>query len=207
MLPPPSLSKEDIRAMADVRREIWTNGAYGLGIGSASGGTLHALASWGNRRGWWKVATGRNTLMASVILGGTVGSFLLATATGKNSVHNLHPIYGRGGGGGGESGGGLDGGGAAVQRSSSGGRSSDSDSYQESLQRAKRRETDLRTLERSRTLSNRAVSLPISEELDDASVERVQRERNRLFRRASLSQQLEGHGGGLSDSHGGRWVK
>jgi hypothetical protein len=195
MIPPPSLSKEDIRAMADVRREIWTNGAYGLGIGSLSGGTLHALASWGNRKRLWRVATGRNTLVASVILGGTVGSFLLATTTGKNSVHNLHPIYGRGGSPSA----------AAVQRSSSG-RSSDTESYQETLQRAKRRETDLRTLQRSRTLSNRP-SLPITEEVDDASVERVQRERNRLFRRASLSHQLEGHGGGLSDSHGGRWVK
>jgi hypothetical protein len=189
MLPPPSLSKEDIKTMADVRRHIWTSAAWGMGTGSAIGGTLHAAAAWGNRRNLWKVATGRNTLVASVILGGAIGSFLMATTAGKNEVHELRPIYGRG----------------SVQRSVSGG-TDDSASYQESLQRAKRRESDLRTLQRNRSFSNR-VALPISEEVDEASLERVQRERNRLFRRASLSHQLEGTGGGLSDSHGGRWVK
>jgi hypothetical protein len=200
MLPPPSLSKEDVKTLADVRRDIWTQAWYGMGIGSACGGIVHAAVSYGSRKKLWGPFNAtRNSLMAAIIMGGTLGSFLLATTTGKNEVHNLHPIYQRGaihpplGSSDAEG----DGDGAKLSSSS----------YHEGLQRAQLRESDLRTLERSRTLSHRA-SLPIvTEEVDELSVERVQRERNRLFRRASLSQQLEGGGGGLSDSHGGRWVK
>lgn len=201
MLPPSSLSKEDVKTLADVRRDIWTQAWYGMAIGSACGGVIHAAASYGSRKKLWgPVGATRNTLMASIILGGTLGSFLMATTTGKNEVHNLHPIYQRG----------------AIHPPSDasdaegGGESSSSSaasSYHEGLQRAQRRESDLRTLERSRTLSHRATLPIVTEELDELSVERVQRERNRLFRRASLSQQLEGGGKGLSDSHGGRWVK
>lgn len=203
MLPPPSLSKEDVKTLGDVRRDIWTQAWYGMGIGSACGGIAHAVVSYGSRKKLWgPVNATRNSLMASIILGGTVGSFLLATTTGKNEVHNLHPIYQRG----------------AINppplasADAEGGGDSASSSYREGLQRKQLRESDLRTLERSRTLSHRATLPIVTEELDELSVERVQlervqRERNRLFRRASLSQQLEGGGGGLSDSHGGRWVK
>jgi hypothetical protein len=199
MLPPPSLSKEDVKTLGDVRRDIWTQAWYGMGIGSACGGIVHAAASYGSRKKLWgPFHATRNSLMAAIIMGGTLGSFLMATTTGKNEVHNLHPIYQRGAIHPPLASSDAEGGGDSASSSSS--------SYREGLQRAQLRESDLRTLERSRTLSHRAP-LPIVEEVDELSVERVQRERNRLFRRASLSQQLDGKGGGLSDSHGGKWVK
>ena len=38
----------------------------------------------------------RNTLFLSVLLGGALGSFTLATMTGKNGVHKLHNFFNRG---------------------------------------------------------------------------------------------------------------
>lgn len=206
MTPPSTLTDDDRRKVADLRRDIWTNAFYGMGVGSCTGVLLHSLASYGNRRNYWKLATNRNTLMASILVGASAGSFLLAKTAGTNGVHTIHDVFERG---------------ARPPPSSSSSSTSSSSSYADSLQRAKQRETDLRTLERRRTLAGSvgppslsitAVVVNNNSNNDDAviadeSVERVQRERNRLFRRASLSRQLEEGHGGLSDSHGGRWVK
>jgi hypothetical protein len=183
------MSKDDIRTVADVRREIWTQGLRGLGYGSFTGFLLHTAAGMGNRRQWWKVKLNlnRNTAMLSVLLGGALGSFINASTAGKNEVHKMHPVFQVGA----KSAPPLYG---EEDTSISSGIGS---SYQQSLQRAKEREADLNVLERRR--SNR--------EVDPLEDERVGRERNRLYRRATNARTMEAGHGGLSDAHGGHWAK
>mmetsp|Transcript_2085 Transcript_2085/g.2861 ORF Transcript_2085/g.2861 Transcript_2085/m.2861 type:complete len:181 (+) Transcript_2085:211-753(+) len=92
--PPETLSNDDIKTIADVRRNIWTNSFYGLGYGSLAGLVGHSVAQFASGRGLLPgVRLNRNTLTMSFLAGGALGSFLMATATGKNEVHNLHPIF------------------------------------------------------------------------------------------------------------------
>jgi hypothetical protein len=166
----PALSKEDYATMNNVRSNIWKNGLYGLGGGSLSGGIIHSLFKMGNGR-LWKLPLNRNTAMLSVFLGGAAGSFIMSVTTGKNSVSDLHQIFEVG------------------KRTPS--------TYQETLQRARDREIELRTLEfhQSSKLS------------DPSSEETVARHRSRLYRRATIEKRVSDGGGGLSDAHGGHWVE
>mmetsp|Transcript_23057 Transcript_23057/g.65345 ORF Transcript_23057/g.65345 Transcript_23057/m.65345 type:complete len:185 (+) Transcript_23057:228-782(+) len=92
--PPETLSKDDIRTLGDVRRDIWTNSFQGIAFGSGSGLVLHTTGQWMKRFGYLKTAKlGRNTMMLSILGGGALGSFLFAVKTGKEEVHNLHPIF------------------------------------------------------------------------------------------------------------------
>jgi hypothetical protein len=174
--PPDTLSKDEIRTIADVRRDIWTNGFAGLGVGTVSGYALYSVAKLGQRRGFWKAPfLNRNVAFLSALLGGAVGSFVMATTTGKNEVHQLHPIFQAG---------------ARTPKNDD----SSLSAYEMSLLQAKERDEDLRSLESQRHMTG----------VEQDVVERVRRERNRLYRRATLTKSMEQ--GGLSDSHGGRWV-
>lgn len=177
--PPSTLSKDEIRTIADVRRDIWSGAIYGLCVGSLSGFALHSVAKLGANRKWWTLSLTRNTAMMSFFLGGALGSFVMATTTGKNEVHRLHPIYDVGA-------------------------KPPPLSYHDTLVLARQREADLRTLERRRSLAIRDGDLKAIE--DERAAERLQRERNRLLRRASLARSFEPGHGGLNDSHGGHWV-
>lgn len=175
--PPDTLSKEEIRTIADVRRDIWTNGFAGLGVGTVSGFALYSVAKLGQRRGLWKLPfLNRNTAFLSVLLGGAVGSFVMATTAGKNEVHQLHPIF------------------RAGARTHHQNEDSLLSAYELSLLQAKERDEDLKSLESRRHMTGAEHDV----------VERVRREKNRLYRRATLTQSME-HGG-LSDAHGGHWV-
>jgi hypothetical protein len=188
------MSVDDIRTVADVRRELWTQGFVGLAAGTVAGFVVHTACSIGNRRQWWKVKTNSNTAMLAVLLGGAMGSFISASTAGKNEVHKMHPVFRKGAkvqSVGDSSGGGVDDYRSAPTADNNSSSSSGS-SYQQSLQRAKDREMDLQVLERRR--SNRA--------LEDG---RVEREQNRLYRRATIHQTLEAGHGRLSDAHGGHW--
>jgi len=177
--PPETLSQDDIRTIADVRREIWTDGLRGLAVGTLAGFGLHSAARFGHKRGIWKMPfLNRNTALLSVLLGGALGSFVMATTTGKNQVHNLHPIFQIG------------------AKAPPVDYSKNNSPYQQELERARLRELELQILERRR---DRTAS-------EQEYVEKARRAQNRLYRRESLSQSLqEGHHG-LSDSHGGHWV-
>ena len=180
--PPDTLSKENIRTIAEVRRNIWAEAFRGLLVGTFSGFGLHAAAQFGHNRGFWKMAfLNRNTALLSVLLGGALGSFVNATTEGKNQVHNLHPIFQVG---------------ARPPLLTPDGKVMSP--YQHQLEEMRQREVEVQILEarRDRTASEQ-------EYLDNA-----RREKNRLLRRASLSQSLlqEGHHG-LSDAHGGHWVE
>ena len=88
-IPPDTLTKDDRRALADVRRAIWTQSFLGYGYGSATALTAHTIVSFVTR----SKKLNRNTALFSVLLGGAFGSFLAATTTGKNQVHTLYPLF------------------------------------------------------------------------------------------------------------------
>lgn len=94
-----NLSKDDERVMADVRRNIWTSGFKGLGYGSAFGLIGYTCASFiynrldDVRKKKVPIHFNRNTAFFTVMCSGALGSFLMSTTTGKNSVHEMHPIF------------------------------------------------------------------------------------------------------------------
>ena len=97
--PPDTLSKEDIRTISEVRRDIWVDGFYGMAVGSATGLILHMALSALGRSVYRKPplsTLNRNTAMAWTMGGGALGSLILSTTRGKNEVHQLHPIFRRG---------------------------------------------------------------------------------------------------------------
>lgn len=146
-----------MRTLNTVRKEIWSNAFYGLGLGSLSGFLIHSLAAQASHRKWLKnLQTNRNTAFMSVMLGGAIGSFVLATTTGKNEVHQLHSIF------------------------ESGSRESRRERSDPALQRVVERENELNALIRHRRSneSDRAEALS----------EKLQQEKDRLIRRASLEQ-------------------
>jgi len=108
---PETLSENDIRTMAQVRRDIWTSGLKGLAIGSTAGYTTFATARLVYTRLPESTKTrlgdflphrdaaklfNRNTAFLSVMAGGALGSFLLSVTSGKNRVHQLHDIFQQG---------------------------------------------------------------------------------------------------------------
>jgi len=101
-----TLSKEDVRIIADVRRDVWTSGFKGMGYGSIGGYTLHTVTrllhnSLSEATKGKLVLPGsdkpirfnRNTAFFSFMAGGALASFVLATTTGKNKVHTMHPVF------------------------------------------------------------------------------------------------------------------
>mmetsp|Transcript_30478 Transcript_30478/g.45373 ORF Transcript_30478/g.45373 Transcript_30478/m.45373 type:complete len:181 (-) Transcript_30478:223-765(-) len=148
--PPDTLSKENIRQIADVRRDIWTDGFYGLFVGAASGYLIHSASKFIHNRmsdsaklklhapGDIPIKFSRNTAFLCVMVGGAVGSFTMATAAGKNSVHNLHDIY-------------------EVGKTPAG------TEYQKSLQRAQMREEEIKERERRRLLRRASVQKRLEE--------------------------------------------
>lgn len=171
--PPSTLSQQDIRTIADVRRDIWTNSFHGMGYGSVTGIVAHTIASLVTR----SKQLNRNTALFSFLAGGALGSFLAATVTGKNQVHQLHPIFQIG----------------ATGSNSSGGRPDTGGDSSPPLVRAKEREEQLRT-----TLERRHSNVEPSSQEDIL--------RNRMLRRKTLQNALL-HQNGLNDSHGGHWVE
>lgn len=106
--PPDSLSKDDRRTIADVRRAIWINGFLGLGAGTVAGMVGHltlqklqrkyvtgdgvAAARAASDAGWMHKCLrhlpplGRNTFLLSLLGGGALGSFVLSTTAGEYRV-------------------------------------------------------------------------------------------------------------------------
>ena len=155
--PPSTLSKEEIRTIADVRRDIWTNAFYGMAGGSVGGLALHAVAHLTNKAGLTKLPLGRNTLFAAFFLGSACGSFTNATVAGKNQVHNLHPIFEVG-----------------AEKPGS--------TYQDAIERAQERARELNRLEHRRTLRKKGIEEP---ELDAVADDKFDDERKRLYRRVT----------------------
>lgn len=109
--PPDTLSQDDIRTVADVRRAVWINGFFGLGAGTVTGMGGHLLlqtlqrkfvgtdekalraAAAGNAKEGHMMYNllrhlpplGRNTFMLSFLAGGALGSMVMSTTAGKFS--------------------------------------------------------------------------------------------------------------------------
>eukprot|EP00553_Chaetoceros_curvisetus_P006804 CAMPEP_0204626732 /NCGR_PEP_ID=MMETSP0717-20131115/12555_1 /ASSEMBLY_ACC=CAM_ASM_000666 /TAXON_ID=230516 /ORGANISM="Chaetoceros curvisetus" /LENGTH=123 /DNA_ID=CAMNT_0051642773 /DNA_START=46 /DNA_END=417 /DNA_ORIENTATION=- len=99
--------------MADVRRDVWTSGFKGLAYGLSFGFIFHEASQFiynntnvlvpDNVKKQFKkyheqlklppIQFNRNTKFLAVLMGGAMGSFILATTTGKNEVHNMHNIF------------------------------------------------------------------------------------------------------------------
>lgn len=209
--PPDTLSKDDIRTLGDVRRNIWTAGFTGLAYGSIAGFTSHAISKFVYNKlpekQQLRIAGSngvpfrftRNTAFLSVMVGGALGSFVMATAAGKNRVHALAPIY--------------EAGRKEGTVSTTGGMSN----YQRDLQRAQEREEEIRERNRRRMSRRQTMQQRLEEghgltdshsghwaEDTTSQGEAWERNRRRLSRRATMKQRLE-EGHGLSDSHGGHW--
>mmetsp|Transcript_37558 Transcript_37558/g.77940 ORF Transcript_37558/g.77940 Transcript_37558/m.77940 type:complete len:186 (-) Transcript_37558:151-708(-) len=174
--PPSTLTTDDRRAMAEVRRDIWIDGFFGMAVGSVSCFALHAALRMAGRYRPLPFVLNKNTALASFLGGGAIGSFVLSTTKGKNIVHMLHPIFERGKKDVGENG------------------DPGNPSSQKSLEFAKSHERAIQTRRTARQVP------------EDPEEERMDRERNRLFRRSTLQNALNKEGG-LSDSHGGHWPK
>ena len=163
--PPDTLSKDDIRTIADVRREIWINSMKGLLYGTLTGFTLYSMASIGQHKlKLWNLSPktlNRNTAFLSVLLGGAIGSFIMSVTTGKNEVHNLHHIFTIG----------------AFNR--------------KKLEEEDENETI------STHLSLKELSILQQQQQhssNDGAIDRTQLERNRLYRRATLTKKMEVQG-------------
>jgi len=177
LYPPDTLSKDDIRTLGAVRRDIYKNAAIGGGFGVGSGLVLHTAAQWARKFGLLKANLNRNTAMLSVLGGGAFGMFLFAARTGKQEVHNLHSIFQVG----------------AVPRG-------DLD-YQRRLgMETARGEDDSALGANSQFEAKEPNRSSGSDDLDFKKLEEI-----RAMRRRTLNGTLE-KGHGLSDSHGGHWV-
>jgi hypothetical protein len=210
--PPDTLSKDDIRTLGDVRRNIWTAGFTGLAYGSVTGFSAHAISKYVYNmlpeKQQLRVASSngapfrftRNSAFLSVMVGGAVGSFVMATAAGKNRVHKLAPIY--------------EAGKKEGVVSTAGGMSN----YQQELRRAREREEEIHERNRRRLSRRKTMQERLEEghglsdshsghwaEDNTSQGEAWERNRRRLSRRATMRQRLE-EGHGISDSHGGRWI-
>ncbi|KAL7524942.1 hypothetical protein ACHAWF_001140 [Thalassiosira exigua] len=192
--PPDTLSEDDIRTVADVRRAVWTNGIFGLGAGSTAGMAGHLLLQTlqkkyvGDHAGEATARAtagkiqnsgfiykclhslpplGRNTFMLSMLGGGAFGSFLMSTNAGNNAVHMLHPIFNLG-------------------RDENAGKSP----YQIAMSKAQKEgDSDATTMS--------------AEDIEDQLDAAHHRTRS-LQRKASMKRRLE-TGRSLSDTHGNTW--
>lgn len=180
------------------------------GFGVCSGFVLHTGAQYARKYGFLNAKLNRNTAMLAVLGGGAFGMFLFAARTGKQEVHNLHPIFQIG----------------AVPKD-------DAFNYQRTLEKARQRDVGstsehdvthkddlnleelgrIRAVRRNSMMDNLTKGHGLSDshgghwvsEFDEKKVDRQNLERIRAVRRNSMTDNLtKGHG--LSDSHGGHWV-
>lgn len=192
---------------------MWKSGFKGMVYGAAAGYTLHTASRMIHDRfisetlrskiqSFLYLPKGhalftRNTAFLSFMAGGALGSFLMATSTGKNEVHELHDIFHinekkkdtR----------------TPYQKVSENGKekpqiNSDDDESLESMKRRmlSRRKTVSSRIERGRGLSDSHGGHWIDEE------EMSMTQRQRGLRKKTMTQRLE-QGKGLSDSHSGKW--
>jgi hypothetical protein len=92
--PPETLSEDDVHTLRALRRDIYTNGAIGGGLGACAGLVLYTGAQYGKKFGYLqRTALNRNVGMLTVLSSFAVGCFVAASTTGKNEVHVLHPIF------------------------------------------------------------------------------------------------------------------
>ena len=199
--PPSSLTSDDLLALAQVRKDIWVNAAKGFVAGGASSYLLYRATKLAQGQEWFQKLNimrggplSKNAGFAAVMVGASLGSFIFASTTGKNSVHTLHPVFARG-----------------AKRAVVPAADDDASvNYRDAKYRAQAHE-DLRDI-KNKSLSLARSRTQAREQLMDAEetpeeLRRQELERNRIMRRESLTKSFQTGHGGLSDSHGGHWVQ
>ena len=192
--PPETMSKEDIRKVADVRRDIWTAAFWGMGVGSLGCFALHGVA----RRTGMGAQLNRNTALLSFLAGGAFGSFLMATTTGKNQVHKIHDVFQVG---------------SKQELEKQQYLLSSTEREERARNRILRRKTMQDTIQHGRGQSDSHGGRWAREDerfdgqvvFIDEDEERAMRQQNRMLRRKTIQDTIE-HGRGQTDSHGGTWA-
>ena len=179
---------------------------------------LHTAAQWMSKSGYLRSAKlNRNTLFLSVLGGGAFGSFIFAVTMGKRQVHNLHSIF-------------------QANANPKGDKKLDyyQRTLQDTKEAPAQNDVDLEKLEENNVIRRRTVhdsirtghglsdshgghwvpedgklitdtGLPAAA-ADSGQVDVKALQQIRVLRRKSVNDSLQS-GHGLSDSHGGRWVK
>lgn len=92
--PPNTLSAEDLHTLRGVRRDIYSQAIIGGGLGLCSGVVMCTGAQWAKKLGFIKgKGLNRNTGMLVVLSSFAFGQFFMASTTGKELVHLLHPVF------------------------------------------------------------------------------------------------------------------
>mmetsp|Transcript_63335 Transcript_63335/g.95598 ORF Transcript_63335/g.95598 Transcript_63335/m.95598 type:complete len:218 (-) Transcript_63335:228-881(-) len=209
LYPPDTLSKDDVKTMQELRRNIYSSAILGGGFGCTSGFVLHTGLQMAKKYGLLNSKLNKNTAMLAVLGCGALGMFLGASKTGKESVHNLHPIFQIGA---------VPpkanelervGYGKTVQQAQLG-QTSENNLVDGSVDRQKLQEI---AMMRRSTLKNRIEKgHGISDshgghwyrEPEDEKVDIDELKQAQLMRRQSLADRIA-KGNGLSDSRGGQW--
>lgn len=200
----------NVRKIADVRRDVWKSGFTGLFYGAATGYVTHTslrlihdrILSDATRTKIRAIVQipkkhpvfSRNTAFLSFMAGGALGSFLMATSTGKNEVHELHDIFHinekdtR----------------TSYQKAVDEGRMNSTldktdDANSMKSRRLSRRRTVAKRLEKGHGLSDSHGGQWLEEDGDKSMTQE-----QRTIRRRVMTKRLE-EGKGLSDSHSGKW--
>eukprot|EP00532_Pseudo-nitzschia_australis_P008122 CAMPEP_0168176442 /NCGR_PEP_ID=MMETSP0139_2-20121125/7790_1 /TAXON_ID=44445 /ORGANISM="Pseudo-nitzschia australis, Strain 10249 10 AB" /LENGTH=177 /DNA_ID=CAMNT_0008095161 /DNA_START=111 /DNA_END=644 /DNA_ORIENTATION=+ len=95
--PPNTLSTEDVRTLRSVRRDIYSQAILGGGLGLCGGVVLFTGGQWARKLGFvgrgQSLRYNRNTGMLVVLSSFALGQFVAASATGKELVHLIRPMF------------------------------------------------------------------------------------------------------------------
>ena len=183
-----SFTKDEIQALSKVRRDIWMNSMKGLCVGMISGYTFYTILRFGHRYRYYKLSSiyrNRNASIVYTLLGGTIGSFTMSLTTGKNVIHLLYPMFDR-----------IQNNTKQQQQNHSNVSSSSSNLSDYELSILQGKSTKTTNTIHEDDIPNHPNYNNLQEQLH----------RNRLYRRATISQSMEQHHSGLSDAHGGHWI-
>ena len=183
---------------------------YWIGLGLCSGIVMYTGAQWARKLGFIKGSgLNRNTGMLTVLGSFAFGTFFMASTTGKELVHLLHPVFQAGW--------------AEPEHQLILPRLDyETTRKQQTLSpqqlremRTLRRKTLMENLQKGRGISDSHSGRWIEETnnnktIDSSTVTAVDPKKLqdlRLTRRKSLMDSLERGGRGISDSHSGRWIE
>lgn len=217
--PPETMSADDVHTLRAVRRDIYYQGLIGGGMGLCSGIVLYTGAQWAQKFGLLKGAKlNPNTGLLTILGSFAFGTFFMASTTGKELVHLLHPVFRTGwaepehdlalpklnyeG---------VRNEGMVNSRQLKEMRSARKKTLTETLYQGGRGISDShsgRWVESNENMNNNNISNNISSSISSASsVDPQQLREMRATRRKSLTETLLKGGRGISDSHSGRWVE
>ncbi|KAL3921085.1 MAG: hypothetical protein SGILL_002937, partial [Bacillariaceae sp.] len=197
LVPPNTLSDQDVHTLRVVRRDMYTNGVIGGGLGACAGFVTYTGALYAKKFGYLqKVIVNRNHGMMMTLASFALGTFLAASKTGIEEVHTLHPVFRAG----------------AVDVDPSQLQQQQQPQYDTNSYEGRRKALLENRLARRKTMDNRLHNQNgLSDSHagrwveDDETIHKREIQDNRMARRRTLDNLIK-KGHGLSDSHAGRWV-